>query len=648
MTLNLKKVILYRCGIGSFQGKCSEPEFILPINENDINDVLKSLSASGLSSARFNTAEEAERVIEKLGLSIDSSETFTSLCGQLIGLEVSIKTKNGKEHSGIILGLDEIQDNEALDEEKADEARSKCLEVLVLKTAEKVLYFGLQTISEIEPKDSILQKDLQSLLAFISRQRKKSVIDLRITAEKDASINWSMPVSSWRLSYRLFNRPNENLLDLYGYAIIDNTSSLDWKDVVLRLVTGKPVSFQYDLFTPLTIQRPEIEPQIEGAKPLISEAGAVFDMDKGVQELEESLYAKEEAMTPEARPRPKKMAAAPGSAPRMSPQATRGRIPSAPPPEEVKPQIESKEIELGLELAYEINYPITLNRSQSAVLPILHHELTGHNCVIVRSNKPSQAMDAFLLDEPIDLETGVVTVYSDNSYAGDSMLVQGTKIIAFRLNPEIHVIMDTKTDTTTKGLAIEGKYLRITKVNELTFVFKINNQTESEHEFILEIEKQTNYRALEKPFAETPNYYRYMFTLPKEQAIKELSFEKITYQRIYLANLTQNQLEYYAKRSLLKDDEEEQLAKLIKMFQELEKYEDLLEKKNGSIEGVFREQERLRETITVLQEEDPARERYLTKFRETEEQLQELLEEKTKLEQELAELQEKLNDWKPT
>src|SRR5204863_638199 len=49
---------------------------------------------------------------------------------------------------------------------------------------------------------------------------------------------------------------------LQGWAMVENTSDDDWNDVRMVLVSGKPISFQMNLYEPLYIPRPVVEPDL--------------------------------------------------------------------------------------------------------------------------------------------------------------------------------------------------------------------------------------------------------------------------------------------------------------------------------------------------------------------------------------------------
>src|SRR5271167_3515028 len=49
---------------------------------------------------------------------------------------------------------------------------------------------------------------------------------------------------------------------LQGWAVVENATDEDWKDVRMALVSGRPISFQMDLYTPLYVPRPVVVPEL--------------------------------------------------------------------------------------------------------------------------------------------------------------------------------------------------------------------------------------------------------------------------------------------------------------------------------------------------------------------------------------------------
>jgi hypothetical protein len=68
----------------------------------------------------------------------------------------------------------------------------------------------------------------------------------------------------WKTSYRLVLDPKGKPY-LQGWAQAENTTDEDWNNVHLSLISGRPVSFIQNLYQPLYISRPTVEPQILGS-----------------------------------------------------------------------------------------------------------------------------------------------------------------------------------------------------------------------------------------------------------------------------------------------------------------------------------------------------------------------------------------------
>ncbi len=49
---------------------------------------------------------------------------------------------------------------------------------------------------------------------------------------------------------------------LQGWAIVENTSEEDWKDVRVVLVSGRPITFQMDLAQQSFMPRPKVDPEV--------------------------------------------------------------------------------------------------------------------------------------------------------------------------------------------------------------------------------------------------------------------------------------------------------------------------------------------------------------------------------------------------
>ena len=49
---------------------------------------------------------------------------------------------------------------------------------------------------------------------------------------------------------------------MQGWALVENPTDEDWAGVKMALISGRPISFKMDLYNPLFINRPVVEPEL--------------------------------------------------------------------------------------------------------------------------------------------------------------------------------------------------------------------------------------------------------------------------------------------------------------------------------------------------------------------------------------------------
>ena len=73
----------------------------------------------------------------------------------------------------------------------------------------------------------------------------------------DIQVSYAVPIPTWKAAYRVVLDSDDKPGLLQGWAVIDNASQEDWKNVSLTLATGAPMSYQLDLHTPKYVERPD-------------------------------------------------------------------------------------------------------------------------------------------------------------------------------------------------------------------------------------------------------------------------------------------------------------------------------------------------------------------------------------------------------
>ncbi|MEM3650837.1 MAG: hypothetical protein QW831_08960, partial [Candidatus Jordarchaeaceae archaeon] len=115
----MRRVVLFKHGLGYFErrGKVKgDDEFKISYDENEINDVLKSLSVIDygggiISGVDYEAAQETSRLLEKVGIHVPVEDSLTSLLKQLMGVKISL-TAGTEELTGKILGIETTKEKE--------------------------------------------------------------------------------------------------------------------------------------------------------------------------------------------------------------------------------------------------------------------------------------------------------------------------------------------------------------------------------------------------------------------------------------------------------------------------------------------------------------------------------------------------------
>src|SRR5262249_14667766 len=177
----------------------------------------------------------------------------------------------------------------------------------------------------------------------------------------------------WRRSYRLvWDKRGKPFLQ--GWAVVENTQDEDWTNVRMALISGRPISFQMDLYQPLFVSRPVVEPELFASLRPPTYQGA---MEKGDKAGEDRLRGNLQ----DGKERESRRAGQPAAPMRDSQIAANA----------AKRMIEADAInvrnhsvanattaaELGDFFQYAIETPVTLPRQKSALLPIVNEEVEG-------------------------------------------------------------------------------------------------------------------------------------------------------------------------------------------------------------------------------------------------------------------------------
>ncbi|MFX1501541.1 MAG: hypothetical protein ACFFDH_11315, partial [Promethearchaeota archaeon] len=292
--LNVKKVIIFKHGVsyyileGILKGS---GKFELEFKIDEMNDILKSLfvldtSENGyISSISYDAALETTQLLKSIILNIPDHDSFSSLVTQIKGAGVNIIIGGAKKVSGKIMGIEFVEKLS-----KVEKITEKLL--ILLQEDGSIAKYSFSEIKSLEILNEEIKKDLKFFLDTVIAGKKKDAKKILINCESggDDSTERNIYVSYirespiWKTSYRLIMSKQQALEQkclLSGWSLIENTTNQDWEDIELSLVAGMPVSFIYNFYRPIFIQRPIIEPpRILSARPTEIEEGLEMERFK--------------------------------------------------------------------------------------------------------------------------------------------------------------------------------------------------------------------------------------------------------------------------------------------------------------------------------------------------------------------------------
>src|SRR5262249_17910479 len=97
----------------------------------------------------------------------------------------------------------------------------------------------------------------------LSHDNQKKAVQLHFAGEgkRKVQVGYVIEAPIWKTSYRLLMAEKEKPY-LQGWAMVENPTDEDWTSVKMALVSGRPISLKMDLYNPLYINRPTVEPEL--------------------------------------------------------------------------------------------------------------------------------------------------------------------------------------------------------------------------------------------------------------------------------------------------------------------------------------------------------------------------------------------------
>jgi hypothetical protein len=269
--LPIRQVVLFNSGVGYIQREgtvTGNAKIDLTFPANDINDLLKSLvlqdSGGGtVGAVSYDSYDPLEKILSGFAIDLSNNPTFGEILNQARGEKVEIQLVGIDKNAptkirGSIVGAEKklVQARPEIDVTK------EFLNVLGAETLQSVPLDQVVGVRFVNPVlEQEFQRALKTLASTHDLAKKAVTVHFNGQGPRSVRVGYVVERPIWKTTYRLRCDPNGKL-SLQGWALVENTSDDDWNDVRMALVSGRPISFRMNLYEPLYIPRPLVEPEL--------------------------------------------------------------------------------------------------------------------------------------------------------------------------------------------------------------------------------------------------------------------------------------------------------------------------------------------------------------------------------------------------
>jgi hypothetical protein len=251
----VKRVIVYDTGVAfiEHEGKVSgDKELLLDLPDRDVNDLLKSMVVKDLGGGRVSWAAMPTSTKKEAPIPLVERRSLPEMLLALRGMHVRIGAAAPME--GVLL----LVESRTLQESR------EVIPQVTLLTESGVVRVDVKNGEAVQVTDQSKRKAVARSTELLDSTLDLSATRIRLKCEgegdREVRVGYVAAMPIWKASYRLVLREDGKSL-LQAWALIENDTQTDWKDIECTLVSGRGLGFQTDLRTPLNIKRPYRAPE---------------------------------------------------------------------------------------------------------------------------------------------------------------------------------------------------------------------------------------------------------------------------------------------------------------------------------------------------------------------------------------------------
>ncbi|MFN7920542.1 MAG: hypothetical protein U0Q16_10630 [Bryobacteraceae bacterium] len=591
--LPVRHVVLYKHGVGYFEraGDLAPGEGArLDFKATEMNDVLKSLTVDvkggkGVAGLRYDSSEPVAKKLGQFPFKMTDQQPVSALLDQLKGAQLELKM-GGQTVTGLIVSARIIAG-------ARDQAERE--QVTLLLDSGEMRAFEIGTGIQFrfpDPKLQLQLKDyLNTLLQSRSTDKRTVYIDSVDSGRRQVAASYMVPVPVWKSSYRLIF-PDTGEPTLEGWAIVDNTTGEDWANVNLSVVSGRPISFISRLYEPRYVDRPFADLADQGATGPVLHGAVVADEMAPVAGLAGAAMGKVQRLRS---PAPAMAAMAP---PPPAPKAEMSTFAAT-----------AQGREAGDLFEYRFDKPVTVRKSESAMLPFLQQKLPARKLLIYSDPGSPHPTNAAELTNGSGktLDGGPVTVYDAGVYAGEALfetIKTGDKrLISY--GTDIGTRITTAFDSSeqlVRELHLRNGVLTAKSTMQETRTFTIKNVDSKAKTLIVEHPVRYGYKIVSpKPIESTATAYRFEVKLAPSAETKFVVQDERTLDEQYsISNVDTDLLLSWVQNKALSAQGRKSLEQILEKKRQISAVDVEVSQAQTQIQELTQDQQRIRQNLESL------------------------------------------------
>ena len=645
----LVRVTLSSGGVGQFEftadvtGRATLP---LDVKLDQVDDVLKSLRAedpAGPITLRLPGRQPLAESFRTLPFTPAAFESAEALLGALVGEAVRVPSSGV---GGSILAVTPFEI--ALPNGGGTLTRHR----LAIATATGIETLVLEDTPGLELASSRVREQIASALTAIAAQRVQDRRTVQLTlaegGARSVRFGYVVPAPVWKASYRL-TVPAEGAgggaggdAVLQGFAVVENLSGRDWRDVEVVLTSGQPVLFHQPLYEAVFTSRPEAPVDVPNRLAPPVDPGSVAEPPPPPSPAAE---ARGRALMPSmARPAPAPMAAmAPGMA--REPDETPSQ------PADMRQSVAQVE--------YRLADRVTAAAGESLMLPIITRSVPVRRVALFQpETDPLHPLVALLLKNSTAgaMPPGLVTLFEHHGdgsagFIGDARLptIQPgeERLASFAADLAVRIETTRAADTVlTSGKANQG-VLELVRRERASTTYRITTPATAGRTVLIEQPKRPGWTLAEPAgAASTPTQYRIEQAVPPgTTASVTVVLERPRSERVALMDLDRPRLLAFAEEGRLTPGLRAAMGRAAALRTELDRRQGALRDLRDHRGEVVADQDRIRRNLGAVPANSELQRRYLAQLQQQEADLAALAAQSDQAQRGVAEADAALRDY---